>query len=522
MSTYNKSSTITRSERPEKRHHVVVVVLGDLGRSPRMQYHTLSLLKAGHIVSFVGYEGTELIPDLCRNDENADPKVNHFLRRLNVIRFSLPAPAFLRKFALPIYFVWRVLSLCFYLIYILFVSIPSEQRQKTQVRHQEPTINSENYHRQKVDCVLVQNPPAMPLIFIAYVYCRIIKARLIIDWHNLGFSMLSNSRISSVAKLYEQVMAPLADGHLCVTAAMMRYLEQEFKILNRDERIRVLHDCPPDMFRPLAAEEQHHFLSKMHNKLCGNCPKRWHQNLSVPRQTLFTEQITKDELQSGESSLEYIYQPRVGRPALVTSSTSWTADEDFGQLLDALLILDKTIREEENITSSLLNVLVVVTGKGPQKEYYEERMSKLKMDNVAIQTVWLEPVDYPRLLACADVGVSLHTSTSGLDLPMKVLDLFGCQVPVLARDFDCLDELVQNDRNGKTFQSSSELASHLFNLLRPLATSKSQNTPTEGISTSEGMAPHSYGELAKYSDALKGRKRWDDNWTQHALPLIIG
>ena len=34
--------------------HAVVVVLGDLGRSPRMQYHVLSLLEAGHYVSFVG------------------------------------------------------------------------------------------------------------------------------------------------------------------------------------------------------------------------------------------------------------------------------------------------------------------------------------------------------------------------------------------------------------------------------------------------------------------------------------
>lgn len=37
--------------------HVVVIVLGDLGRSPRMQYHTNSLLEQGHNVSFVGYDG---------------------------------------------------------------------------------------------------------------------------------------------------------------------------------------------------------------------------------------------------------------------------------------------------------------------------------------------------------------------------------------------------------------------------------------------------------------------------------
>lgn len=34
-----------------------VVVLGDIGRSPRCMYHTLSLLENGYEVMLVGYEG---------------------------------------------------------------------------------------------------------------------------------------------------------------------------------------------------------------------------------------------------------------------------------------------------------------------------------------------------------------------------------------------------------------------------------------------------------------------------------
>lgn len=35
--------------------HVMVVVLGDLGRSPRMQYHALSLAKNGFSVTLLGF-----------------------------------------------------------------------------------------------------------------------------------------------------------------------------------------------------------------------------------------------------------------------------------------------------------------------------------------------------------------------------------------------------------------------------------------------------------------------------------
>lgn len=48
----------------EQGSNVAVVVLGDVGRSPRMQYHTLSLANAGHRVSLIGYEGEECVPEL--------------------------------------------------------------------------------------------------------------------------------------------------------------------------------------------------------------------------------------------------------------------------------------------------------------------------------------------------------------------------------------------------------------------------------------------------------------------------
>ena len=97
---------------------------------------------------------------------------------------------------------------------------------------------------------------------------------------------------------------------------------------------------------------------------------------------------------------------------------------------------------------------------------YEKKIDELALEHVAFRTVWLDAADYPRALANAHLGVSLHTSSSGLDLPMKIVDMFGASLPVAAMRYDVIGELVQEGVNGVLFADATELAAIFTKLLR--------------------------------------------------------
>lgn len=195
---------------------------------------------------------------------------------------------------------------------------------------------------------------------------------------------------------------------------------------------------------------------------------------------------------------------RAGRPAIVVSSTSWTPDEDFGMLLEAACMYDQQASQPEH-ASSLPNVLFLITGKGPQRDMYLSRLRALPLRRVAFRSIWLEAPDYPKLLGCADLGVSLHSSSSGLDLPMKVVDMFGCGLPVCALAYSCISELVADGETGLLFTSAQGLADNLASLLHGFG-SQSPNRI-----------------LRQLQEGVRERQstRWEENWQAVASPRLL-
>ncbi|XP_055096491.1 chitobiosyldiphosphodolichol beta-mannosyltransferase isoform X1 [Symphalangus syndactylus] len=438
-----------RWRRGRAARHVVAVVLGDVGRSPRMQYHALSLAMHGFSVTLLGFCNSKPHDELLQNN-----------------RIQIVGLTDLQSLAVgPRVFQYGV-KVVFQAMYLLW-----------KLMWREPGAY-----------IFLQNPPGLPSIAVCWFVGCLCGSKLVIDWHNYGYSIMGlvhgpKHPIVLLAKWYERFFGRLSHLNLCVTNAMREDLAENWHI-----RAVTVYDKPASFFKETPLDLQHRLFMKLGST---HSPFRARSEPKDPA----TERSAFTERDAGSGLVTRLPE----RPALLVSSTSWTEDEDFSILLAALEKFEQLTFDGHNLPS----LVCVITGKGPLREYYSRLIHQKHFQHIQVCTPWLEAEDYPLLLGSADLGVCLHTSSSGLDLPMKVVDMFGCCLPVCAVNFKCLHELVKHEENGLVFEDSEELAAQLQMLFSNF--------------------PDPVGKLNQFRKNLRESQqlRWDESWVQTVLPLVM-
>jgi beta-1,4-mannosyltransferase len=317
------------------------------------------------------------------------------------------------------------------------------------------------------DVLLVQNPPALPLLHVAMLVSSLRGARFVIDWHNLGFSMLAlrlGRRHIAVrlARWFEMIAARTADGHLCVSRGFARFLADRFGI----PVARVLYDRPASVFVPIDAAERDRVRHALFSRLS----------------------LTP-----------------TGPVGFIVCPTSWTEDEDFDLVIEAVQRLEHKVRgwEAGGIGRRFPDLVILVTGDGARRAEFERRFAGLAARRVQLRTRWLDPEDYPRIVGSADLGLCLHRSSSGVDIPMKVADLFGAGVPVCALDYGaCLAERVRHGDNGVLYSNGEQLAEVLFDLFQTYPAQSKLDRLRTGARRS-------------------ARPTWEEGWIAEAKPVLL-
>src|SRR4051812_23295454 len=410
-----------------------VVVLGDLGRSARMRYHAQALASSGVDVDLVGFEGMPLSKAIT-----ADPRIT--IHRINPARLPMRSN----------------LTGSSYAVAGLFDAARVSFRLWRTLRKLKPP-----------ELVLVQNPPAFPTFIIAWLLLRHRGVRFVIDWHNLGYSLLLLRMgqwhpVVRLARWYERRDARRVDANLCVSRGLAAFLESRFGVQNA----HVLYDRPASAFTPIDRAERERF-----------------------RQVLFAR-----------------LGIRANTVGFIVCPTSWTEDEDFDVVIEAVVHLEERIRgwEAGQASRRFPELVILVTGDGARRAEFERRFAGLPARRVQLRARFLEPDDYPRVVGSADLGLCLHRSSSGLDIPMKIADLFGAGVPVCALDYGaCLAERVRHGDNGLLFSNGRQLADIVFELFEAF--------------------PGDQKALERLRTGARklARPTWEEGWTREARPVLL-
>jgi beta-1,4-mannosyltransferase len=370
---------------PDEGHVVrmTVAVSGDLGRSPRIQYHALALAGRGVGVDLIGTRGTE-----CLDEIRDAPDIRVHL--LPKAPFEDRDPA--RRVGFLLRSGWRQIQQGFHLFRALRRTVPGSAR------------------------VLVQTPAAMPTLPLAWLAARLSGVRLVVDWHNLSASVLRDKvgggPAPAILGWLEAFFGRRADAHLCVSDALAEVLRERIGI-----EARTLKDRPHPRF------------------------------LAAPR--------PEGDAERRRTRSRLGFDP--GDTPLLVCPTSWSADEDFGLLLAALDAW------EAKPSAPVLDI--AITGRGPGRADFERRVAARGFRRARVHTRWLPHADYALLLACADLGLCLHRSASGVDLPMKLSDMLGVGLPVCVFDYGpVLAEALPNPAAAVRFRGAPELVAAWLDL----------------------------------------------------------
>lgn len=179
-----------------ERKSAKLVVLGDIGRSPRMQYHALSLANNGLKVNIIAYVESTPLTEILDN-----PYIT--ISKLNPLGFD-KGPKLVRYAAKAL---WQTISL----LLTLFVT-------------------------GKCDYLLCQNPPAIPTLPVCRFYCLVTRTKFIIDWHNYAYSIMALSLpkdhfLLKLSWSIERWFGQSSDHNFCVTYAMKEDLLENWNIM---------------------------------------------------------------------------------------------------------------------------------------------------------------------------------------------------------------------------------------------------------------------------------------------------
>ncbi|OEH76471.1 hypothetical protein cyc_05827 [Cyclospora cayetanensis] len=269
----------------------------------------------------------------------------------------------------------------------------------------------------------MQNPPGFPAMPLATLCCKLAGVRLIVDWHNYTHSLLLLPAQEEIAKVQPKAetlrVKQLQDGD---AEDFSRWLVCRAAAAGAAAAQKKAHAAVTAAASAMGAARQ---ALKRATRLAAAAAEFQIARLSAKAGA--ATEASEGKLWAVALRLAAFSAMQISvrkkRPAVLLTSSSYTADEDLLLLLRALQLV----------------------------------------------------------VASADLGICLHRSSSSSDLPMKAQDMKGAGLPILALSFAALHEILPE---WQQFSTAEDLASMLACLLRGFPEGLDANTVIPYVSCS--------------------------------------
>jgi len=163
--------------------------------------------------------------------------------------------------------------------------------------------------------------------------------------------------------------------------------------------------------------------------------------------------------------------------------------------------LDEIISFMPDLISENKNIILLIGGDGPYKKQIETQVKKLGIEKNVRFVGMIPPKETYKYYQLGDLFVCASTSeTQGI----TYIEALACSLPLVCRYDECLEGVVENNKNGFTYSNKKEFITYIEKILHnPLLHFKLKNNAT---ATAKKFSKEKFGEDVEklYIDVLKG------------------
>ena len=114
------------------------------------------------------------------------------------------------------------------------------------------------------------------------------------------------------------------------------------------------------------------------------------------------------------------------------------------------------------------NICFVIFGNGKSQSIFQKKVKNLnnsnESKNIKFAFFTFQYDIYPSILGACDIGIYFNENDNGTEIPLPILQMSGCCLPIISFQYGCVSEIIKNKQNGFIIENRSKLRALLHDI----------------------------------------------------------